>query len=279
MKKLDEYIFNVVRNLAKKIIDKKNINYRILERQYFYRKPSKEEFLSLKNKYKGERCFIVGNGPSLNKNNLSLLKKEKSFAVNGIFYKTDEMGYKPNFYVVEDFHVMHDNLQKIRNYDVEYKFFPTNYKHLVDKNINTLFFNMNTGYYQEDSPNFSMPRFSADCSKEIFCGHSVTIINLQLAYYLGFKEVYLIGMDFNYDIPKSASIEDGVIVSNADDDNHFHPEYFGKGKKWHDPQLPKVLNSYKLAKIIYESDGRKIYNATVGGKLELFDRVDYNSLF
>ena len=278
--KFNQKIFNAVRNTAKKKLSKQSIDYRLLENQYFYRFSSKNKLKSLKDKFKGHRCFIVGNGPSLNKNDLSLIQNEKSFAVNGIFYKTKEMGYKPTFYVVEDYHVMHDNLDEINAFEAEYLFFPKNYKHLLKgKSDNTVFFNMNTGYYQETSPNFGIPRFSTDCSRKIYCGHSVTIINLQLAYYLGFSEVYLIGMDFSYDIPDNASYDEGVIVSNSDDDNHFHPDYFGKGKKWHDPQLNKVLNSYKLAKLAYESNGRKIYNATVGGKLEVFERVEYKSLF
>jgi len=55
--------------------------------------------------------------------------------------------------------------------------------------------------------------------------------------------------------------------------------YFGKGKKWHDPKVERVALNYEYAKKIYEEDGRKIYNATVGGKLELFERADYGQLF
>lgn len=50
-------------------------------------------------------------------------------------------------------------------------------------------------------------------------------------------------------------------------------------KKWHDPQLNRVLANYEKCKEEFEKVERKIYNTTVGGKLELFDRVEYNSLF
>ena len=138
---------------------------------------------------------------------------------------------------------------------------------------------MNTGFYRKESPNFGIPRFSTDAAKRLYCGQSVTMINLQLAFYMGFKEVYLIGMDFSYDIPDTAKIEGLEIVSTEDDTNHFHPEYFGKGKTWHDPQLDKVLRSYSMMKLVFESGGRKIYNATHGGKLELFERIDFSTLF
>lgn len=241
--------------------------------------PDKDSIRSLKDKFKGKRCFIVGNGPSLNKMDLSFLKDEYSFAVNGIFYKTREMGFKPTFYTVEDTHVMMDNVEAINEYDTEYKFFPTIYKKFLKNRKNTIFFNMNRGFYEESSDNYCIPRFSSDCSKRLYCGQSVTIINLQLAFYMGFEEVYLIGMDFSYVIPKEFEVDGNNITSTGDDPNHFHPDYFGKGKKWHDPKLENVLASYKMSKLVYERFNRKIYNATAGGNLDVFERRDYSELF
>ncbi|MCB9223351.1 MAG: 6-hydroxymethylpterin diphosphokinase MptE-like protein [Crocinitomicaceae bacterium] len=265
----------MIKKIAKKLIPNK-----FLEQPGFRFGWDKENIAALKDKFKGERCFIVGNGPSLNLLDLSKLKEEYSFAVNGIFYKTWEMGYKPTFYVVEDRHVMADNIDEINKYDCDYKFFPSAYKKQITNFKNVYLFNMDVGFYVEGSKHFEKSRFSKDASEVIFCGQSVTFINLQLAYYLGFSEVYLIGMDFNYTIPDSVKkIKGAVIESTEDDVNHFHPDYFGKGKKWHDPKLHNVLQSYKLHKKMFEEDGRKIFNATAGGKLEEFDRVDFDSLF
>jgi len=262
-----------------KSIVKKHLPLWFIEQPGYIYGFNKKGIRDLHNTFAGNRCFIVGNGPSLNKIDLSKLNGEYSFGVNGIFYKTDEVGYKPTFYVVEDNAVMKDNTKRIDDYDCEYKFFPSIYKPKIKQRKNTYFFNMNRSFYESRSWYFETPRFSKDCHNKIYVGQSVTIINLQLAYYLGFKEVYLIGMDFNYDIPSSAKVNEHVIVSTEDDPNHFHPDYFGKGKTWHDPKLYNVLKSYELAKLYYEQDGRKIFNATVGGKLELFERVEYKSLF
>lgn len=267
------------RNLLKKFINKNNIPYGLIEQPFWFGKPDVDDLRKLRNKFQGKRCFILGNGPSLNKCDLSLLKDEYSFGVNGIFYKTKELGYKPTFYVVEDSHVMKDNIKEINDYDVPYKFFPVNYKSYIKNRKNVLFFKMNEGFYVEHSPNFCVPRFSADMSKKLYCGQSVTMLNFQIAYYLGFTDIYLIGMDFSYTIPKSATVNGNDIISNEDDENHFHPDYFGKGKTWHDPHLDRVLNSYKLMKTVFEADGRNIFNATAGGKLEVFSRVNFNSLF
>lgn len=231
------------------------------------------------NRFKGKRCFIIGNGPSLNEHDLSLLKNEYTFAVNSFYYKTRETGFMPTFFVVEDSSVIKENSEEIVGFDAPFKFFPTIYQSLHPKRPGTYFFPMNRGFYDKFSPNYAIPRFSTDISKVAYCGQSVTYINLQLAYYFGFTEVYLIGMDFNYIIPKSHSRKGDVLTSDTDDPNHFHKDYFGKGKTWKDPKLDRVLMNYKMAKLVYSCAGRQVFNATKGGHLEEFERVDYDGLF
>lgn len=240
--------------------------------------PDADRLASFYNKYKGQRCFIIGNGPSLNKHDLSLLEGEYVFGVNSFYYKTRETGFRPTFYVVEDNAVMKENLEDIKAYQAPFKFFPTIYKSLHPEGDNVYFFKMNRGFYEKSSPNYCVPRFSTDAAKVLYCGQSVTYINLQLAFFMGFTEVYLIGMDFSYDIPKEHERRGDLIISTTDDPNHFHKDYFGKGKTWKDPKLERVAMNYRQAKISYEAVGRRIYNATVGGKLEIFDRVDYETL-
>jgi hypothetical protein len=241
--------------------------------------PDAERLRRFKDLHRGERCFIIGNGPSLNRIDLSALANEVTFGVNGIFYKTRETGFAPTYYVVEDSHVMSDNRDAIDHLQVAgQKFFPTEYKPYINNREQVSFFRGNRGFYTSDSPNYCIPRFSTDAAERVYYGQSVTIVNLQLAYYMGFTTVYLIGMDFTYTIPASATVEGSTITSNEADPNHFHPDYFGAGKKWHDPLLHRVLQNYRLAKLVYESSDRKIYNATVGGKLEEFDRVSFDSV-
>ena len=242
-------------------------------------KKERNKLLALKDRFRGERCFIIGNGPSLNKCDLKKLENEYSFGVNGIFYKTDEMGFKPTFYVVEDTHVVDDNLDRINEFDCEYKFFPALFRKKIKAGKNTYFLPEDIGFYRGDHPSYCIPRFSYDVDRIIYTGQSVTYLNMQLAYFLGFTEVYLIGMDFSYSVPKATKIQGSTFISNEDDPNHFHPEYFGRGKKWHDPKVDRVAWNYMKAKEEFEKDNRKIYNATVGGALEIFERKDYASLF
>ena len=172
-----------------------------------------------------------------------------------------------------------DANQAINAFEVEQKFFPADYRDKLEGGENVAFFHMNTDFYRASGPNYRTPRFSLDAAQRLYCGQSVTYINLQLAFYMGFTEVYLIGMDFSYTIPASAIIDGLSITSTEDDPNHFHPDYFGTGKKWHDPQLDQVRKCYEHAKKVFEEQGRCIYNASKGGKLEVFPRVEYDRLF
>ena len=104
-----------------------------------------------------------------------------------------------------------------------------------------------------------------------------------MAHYFGFEQIYLIGVDANYLIPtdvnQGADYSVGVLDMPSDDPNHFHPDYFGKGFRWHDPQLNKMIEAYQEAKKVTDTTDRRIYNATVGGELEVFERKSFSSLF
>jgi len=241
--------------------------------------PDYEILTALRNQYAGERCVIIGNGPSLNQTDLELLKTELTFAVNGIFYARDRMGFDPTFYVVEDNAFMRDNLKEIQSYEAKSKLFPSVYRSQVGEGVGHIYFTMNRGFYEQRSPNFCIPRFATDVTHQVYSGQSVTYMNLQLAYHMGFTEVILVGMDFSYLVPDSAHVSGDQIVSTEDDPNHFHPAYFGAGRVWKKPKLDRVLASYSLAKSVFEADGRRIINATEGGALEVFERADFETLF
>jgi hypothetical protein len=68
-------------------------------------------------------------------------------------------------------------------------------------------------------------------------------------------------------------------VQSGTDADHFDPGYFGKGSRWNLPDLETSALAYSLARKAYEADGRRVVDATVGGALEVFPKVDYGSLF
>lgn len=242
---------------------------------------NEERFLKYKNKHKGKRAFIIGNGPSLNKLDLTLLKEEYTFGVNGIFLNEEKMGFAPTYYVVEDVFVAEDRSKEINTYKgPKAQFFGNYLDYCIQDKPDNIWMNVKLDY--RDYENF--PHFSENAVRYVWVGGSVTYICLQLAYYMGFEEVYMIGFDHNYTIPKDAVIsnkrDSGFdIMSNSDDVNHFHPDYFGKGYRWHEPRVERMEKGFARARLHFEKAGRKVLNATAGGHLHVFPRVDYQSLF
>jgi hypothetical protein len=104
----------------------------------------------------------------------------------------------------------------------------------------------------------------------------VTYVALQLAYHMGFEQVILVGVDHSFITQGSAHQE---VTSQGDDPNHFSPRYFGKGFRWQLPDLETSERAYRMAHQAYRAAGRQVLDATVGGQLQVFPKVDYGSLF
>lgn len=223
-----------------------------------------------KNMYNGQRCFIMGNGPSLLKCDLTLLKDEITIASNAQFLIWDQMGFVPQFLTVEDRLVAEDRKDELNAISKTTKIFPRDLSKHLKRSNNAIYINFLRNYKD-------FPKFSDDFLKQVYWGGTVSFLNLQLAYYLGFKEIYMIGFDHSYKVTEK--IESHVITSDHDDVNHIHPDYFGKGFRWHDPNVERMETSYICAQSFFNKNNIKIYNATIGGKLEVFERIDYTSLF
>lgn len=233
---------------------------------------------ALKMRRELERCFIIGNGPSLNVTDLDKLKHEATFATNAFFLKMQDLGWTPTYYVVEDRLVAEDRAQPINELKGPTKLFPANLRYVLEPNAETIFF--------DHRPRPSFPDgfdFSFEADQCTYAGGTVTFTCMQLAAYLGYKEIILVGVDADYAIPADAKISgDGRVKQidmPSDDPNHFHPDYFGKGKRWHQPNVDIMLKAYEKAQRACSERGVKILNATKGGKLEVFPRVEYDELF
>ncbi|MBK0380679.1 6-hydroxymethylpterin diphosphokinase MptE-like protein [Mucilaginibacter segetis] len=230
---------------------------------------------NLKDRYKGQRIFIVGNGPSLNKMPLYLLKDEYKMCFNRFNLMYDRLNWKPDFYTVIDDLVVKDNYKEINEEILPYvneAFFPDIHPSNVD------FFR-----YIDNRPNVNWfiadePKFHADLPK---CGHNKTVVNagLQIAAWLGFTEIYLIGVDMTFGEQKVKKLNSRDWEAGEDDPNHFDPRYFKKGRKYHNPTVHEMIEKFEDAKIFFDQLGVKVFNAGVGGKLEVFPRVEFNSLF
>jgi hypothetical protein len=122
------------------------------------------------------------------------------------------------------------------------------------------------------------PKFSHDFPARAYWGGTVTYLNIQLAVHLGCNPIYLIGVDHNYKTDFEIKKEGGRWTSLEADPNHFHPDYFGKGYRWHDPNVARMEQCYLHARSECDRLGIEIINATVGGRLEVFPRNHYTRL-
>ncbi|MFZ5947116.1 MAG: 6-hydroxymethylpterin diphosphokinase MptE-like protein [Stygiobacter sp.] len=243
-------------------------------RQYLWRnsaegKANQKALEDLRNKYTGRRCFIMGNGPSLKLCDLTLLKNEITIGSNAQFLIWNEMGYAPTFLTVEDRLVAEDRAKELNAIKETVKIFPFDLSYCLLKDEKTIFIN----FVRQYQP---FPQFSNRFEKRVYWGGTVTFLNIQLAYYLGCNPIYLIGLDHNYKVPKK--IENSVIISEEDDVNHIHPDYFGTGYRWHDPNVERMEQSYMVAREFLNAKKIQIFNASVGGKLEVFERINYDEL-
>lgn len=211
-----------------------------------------------RNAHAGRRCVIIGNGPSLRDTNLSLLRDEVTFGLNRIYLMFDQLGFETSFHVVVNQLVVEQCADDFRNIKSPL-FTTTPSRAFLDGAPTTAFLNKLAG-----------PRFCTDVSRGIWEGATVTYVAMQLAYYMGFSEVILIGVDHRFAVRGPAH---QVVESTGPDASHFDPKYFGKGFKWQLPDLETSEVAYSLARAQFETAGRTIVDATVGGALAIFPKI------
>jgi len=227
---------------------------------------NKQRLETWRNKFAGERCFVVGNGPSLRKTDLSKLAGEFTIGMNRIYLAFDEYQFRSSCLVSVNDLVLEQCHAEMQALDIP-KFISWRARKYFKAGPETLF--LDTDYTLPED-------FNGDATGRLFEGFTVTFISLQLAYFLGFSKAILIGVDHNFVTKGPAN---AVVTSQGEDPNHFASNYFGKGFRWQLPDLAGSERAYRMAREAFRADGRQILDATVGGKLDIFPRVDYEKLF
>ena len=210
------------------------------------------------------RCFILGNGPSLRNTDLSFLQNEVTFGMNRIYLLFDQLGFSTTYYVSINQLVIEQCSKEIENLKCP-KFLNWKCRDHIQFTSDTMFLISRNG-----------PAFFHDITEGIWEGATVTYAALQIAFYLGYKEVILVGIDHSF---ATKGKPNTTVISQGDDPDHFSSNYFGKGFKWQLPDLETSELAYRIAKYEYEINNRVILDATIGGRLEIFRKVKYESLF
>lgn len=235
---------------------------------YFHpwRKDTRKNITKYKNIHRNQRCFIIGNGPSLKNTNLLKLKDEITFGMNRIYLAYPDMGFATTYYVSVNDLVIEQCAEEIQK---------LNQPRFISWRGGKKYLHPDTDLFYLYTT-YTEPVFSKDLRNRIWESATVTYVAMQIAFYMGFDEVILIGVDHNFETKGKANT---TIVSDGDDPNHFHPGYFGKGFRWQLPDLEKSEIGYRMAKSTFEKSGRKILDATVGGKLTIFEKINYEDCF
>lgn len=230
---------------------------------------------ALRGKYAGRRCFLVGNGPSLRAQDLTRLHEngEITFAFNRVYNIFEQTPWRPTFYVSQDEKMLAGCADVVDALELECKLVPVQLKWYYDIRIHdAVYFNMN--WQQVEDP--MEYRFSDDIARQIHCASTGMYTAAQLAAYMGFSEIYLIGVDHHFHISQNNRGE--IVVDNSVKD-YFTDKYNQDKDSLYIPNTEKSTLTYVAMKRECEKRGIRVFNATRGGKLEVFRRVDFDTLF
>lgn len=229
----------------------------------------KPKLMNLKNHNQLNRCFIIGNGPSLNSKDLNLLKNNKEFCFgsNRIYHIFSETDWRPDIYCVQDYKLILKSFREISDIDAGKKIiaivpelkYPPIYGDFLRIKLECEDFYPNT------------PRFSNDITDKIYEGFTVTYMCIQIAIYMGFKEIVLLGVDHSYGTELKP---DGTVIKNSITKDHFSNNDIADNL----PALFKSTLAYKAAKVYADTHDIRIINATRGGKLDVFERITLEEL-
>ena len=220
---------------------------------------NRKKLKKLSNIYKGKKAVIVCNGPSLKKIDFSMLEEVYTFGLNKINLLPDQFNFKPSSIVAVNPYVIEQNKDFYSSTNTPLFLDAMSSKNLAKKreNINLIH-------------SCDFPYFSRDCSLSIFQGFTVTYVALQLAYYMGFTKVGIVGMDHNF---HAEGYPNALVKSNGNDKGHFDSNYFPKESIWQFPDLKASEHYYNIANLCYEKSGRKIFNASTSSDLNIFQKI------
>ena len=229
---------------------------------------------ALKDSHKGEKCFVIGNGPSLTAEDLDRLQDSgiPTFAMNRVFKFFPQTKWRPTYYISEDILILKDTIPDVEAIPSEITFIPVNlhwYENVDVKGAQYFWMDYNS----ELKESFGL---SLDCAHAVRCRGTVTSTCIQFAEYMGFTEIYLLGIDHNY----SKSIDmNGNVVEDKSVKDYFVDNYDTdiKDQVVHDMRAP-TLAFCDVEQLSRKLGTFRVFNATRGGKLEVFERVNFDAI-
>lgn len=249
-------------------------------------KISVKENEKIRNIYEGKRCFIIGNGPSLASQDLKKLRDEYIFAVNNFFMTELFDEINPFGYVVADpalFDGSDYSIEWLTKLDQKSKkpnlFFPVSAAKTIKKynmfqNGNVFHLDMSGKFHEAPS------KFNLDLTKTVPGAQTVIIMAIMVAAHMGFNKIYLLGCDSDWAKYPSAK---GYLPHFYNDKNIDTNQETCMRQDWmYENVLDAALvifKSYRLLNNALRQKNVHVLNATNGGFLDMFERVDYEVIF
>jgi len=223
----------------------------------YYKNYDAELVAKLKDLHNDERCFLVGTGPSLTPEQLKMISEEVVFGTNTAY----KIGYNFDYYCVSDRNVWRDNKEKILKQNTQLLLSGhAGRDFLVNKDKYRKITNTAPIVFKDLGDIKRNGWQDKDLTHGTYWGNSIMIdCCLQVAYWMGFSEVYLLGCDCNYK-----------------DKHHFDGEKYdfqADIPAYYDQHWEKVFKAHEIIKEEFEKAEKKIYNATPNSSLEVYERV------
>lgn len=240
--------------------------------RYIRSLPDRRYWKSLKNKHKGKAGFVIGNGPSLKIEDLTMIKEGDfvSIASNKVYLAFEKTDWRPNYFTVADTLVW-DKIKKEIHADIKTVHIPS---YLTKKSCN-----VDSKYWRalRNDYEINLKNISKDISIGAYCGSTITYQNIQIAIHLGLNPIYLVGCDHSYAGEKNIIAD--KAIKQSEHKTHFVEGYRKTGELVLPASIEKMTASYKIAKLFADKNNIRIFNATRGGYLEVFDRIDISDIF
>jgi Kdo-III transferase WaaZ len=242
-------------------------------------------------------CYIVASGPSLSDVDLSRLRGRVCFGVNGSIVKAAECGIPLDYFVVTDKNFARDRFELVKlgmasgascifsfrvlneiaerepsllGSDKLFLIQEINARYGVAKLSPTAFDAWADGepdLYLHESGRLTSGwvGFSKAVDKGVFTGQTVVYSAVQVACALGFRQVFILGMDLGGTGSLARFYESGSEVAASRLDKDFDPY---------------IVPAFELARRLCEADGVALYNVSPDSRLPetIIPKIDFDTM-
>lgn len=269
-------------NNIKKILKKDRFNKKLFQSNLKY-----------KDLHKGERCFILASGPSIKNQNLTSIYGETCIAVSHFHLHKDILKINPKYHILAPSHhpFTFEDIKKFfedfktsypkREVEIFLSLIPYDYNYISFLEQNPCFNDFNYNYinYSDSQPitqENHLEKRIWDISLSPFSIRTVLYSAIQLAVFMGFKDIYIVGADHDYlndtkrltnhhFYAENKGLDDSKHLSSFNTERWFEEYYF----RW---------KEYRFMNLFCKSNNINIYNATEGGLLDIFERKKISTI-